>query len=123
VISGVSGPASRLFRAEYKTFTEVFGREHVYVFPKRNAADTPEASTNVILIATGPAHALRLTPGAIEERARTRVLSGEVRMPTLAGRNGYAANLLKESELKRVKQDDVPVLTDDYAPVDMMTVE
>jgi len=123
VISGVSGPASRLFRAEYKTFTEVFGREHVYVFPKRNAADRPEAATNVILIATGPAHSVRLTPGAIEERARKRVLSGEVRMPTLAGRNGYAANLLRESELKRVKQDDVPVLTDDYAPVDMMTVE
>ena len=44
-------------------------------------------------------------------------------MASLAVDDKYASNVLSERELKQVKQDDVPVLTDDYAPVDMMTVQ
>ena len=123
VISAVSGPASKMFRSEYKTFKAVFGKEHVYVFPKEHAAINPEKSINVILIATGPAHPRRLSTREIEQRASSMVASGKLKMPSLAGEDGYASNVLPERELEQVKQDDVPVLTDDYAPVDMMTVE
>ena len=123
VISCFSGPASRMFRSEYKTFKTVFGEEHVYVFPKDHPAVDPEKSTNVILIATGPGHPRRLSPREIEQRASSMVASGELKMASLAIDDKYASNVLPERELKQVKQDDVPVLTDDYAPVDMMTVE
>ena len=123
VISAVSGPASKMFRSEYKTFKEVFGKEHVYVFPKQHASIDPERSTNVILIATGPGHRRRLSPREIEQRANGMVASGKLKMASLAGDEGYASNVLPDRELRQVKQDDVPVLTDDYAPVDMMTVE
>ena len=122
-ISAVSGHASKLFRAQYKTFKEVFGTEHAYAFPKWRAARMPDVSTNIILIATGRGHSRRLGRPELEQMARNLTASGAVKMPSLAGGDGYVSNMLTVSELKQVRQDDVPVLTDDYAPVDMMVVE
>jgi len=126
VISALRGPSSRLFRSEYKTFEDVFKRErgeYVYVFPKRSLKNLPEVSTNVILIATGPEYGARHNRQEMTDRARERVDSGLVRMPTLKGSDGYAANMLTASELEDVPQDDVPILTDDYAPVDLMVLD
>ncbi len=129
VISAVSGPASKLFRSEYKTFRAVFGKERVYVFPKskvvNHVAVNPRISTNVILLATGPSHPRRLSPRRIKEWADKAFNSNpkRMKMATLIGKEGYASHALSDKELKKVRQDDVPVLTDDYAPVDMMTVE
>jgi len=121
VITAVRGPASRLFRSEYKTFVAVFGREHVYVFPKRPAeGGGAEATQNVMLIATGRAHRRRLVPSEVELRARRLVASGRIAMPTLPE---YASYMLTDRELWALPQDDVPLLTDDYAPVDLMAVE
>jgi len=122
-ISAVSGRASTLFRAQYKTFKEVFGTEHVYAFPKWRTVKVPETSTNIILIATDRNHPRRLGRPELDQRARDWTASGKVKMPSLAGDDGYVSNMLTVSELKQVRQDDVPVLTDDYAPVDMMVVE
>ena len=121
VISSVKGAKSKLYRAELKTFGAVFGAEHVYVFPKI-LHDTwdPEESTNVMLIATGPGHARRLgDKQAAEEVAQQLVNVGKIRIMTIPR---HAANKLTDGEQATVPQDDVPVLTDDYAPVDMMTV-
>ncbi len=118
VISGVTGPASRLFRAEYKTFGAVFGFDHVYVFPK--SPSDLAFSQNVMLIATGPRHTRRLSSDEVEGLAKARTASGKIKMATLPE---YASHMFTEQEQKDIRQDDVPVLTDDYAPVDMMVIE
>jgi|GEM_PF-22566 len=121
VISAVGGPSSKLFRAEYKTFKSVFGAGHVYVFPKNFTRDSgEEVSRNVVLVATGTAYGRRLDRAEILAEA-TR-LTGDGTIPVQAVRE-HAANMLTDEELGNVPQDDVPVLTDDYAPVDTMTVD
>jgi predicted O-methyltransferase YrrM len=130
VISALEGPASKLFRAEYKTFKDVFGKDQVYVFPKitlqdidaaiKRGEDYRKVSRNVILIATGPAHNRRFRPAELLDAARRLTTAGEVKMGTLPR---YAETMFTDPELDAVRQDDVPVLTDDYAPVDRMIVD
>ncbi len=120
VISPVSadGPKSRLFRAELKTFRAVFGSEHVYAFPKvLTERWTPEESNNVMLIATGPGHARRLGEAEIGQLAVHYCDAKRIGIPKV---KEHAANMLTDKELSEVRQDNVPVLTDDYAPVDLM---
>ena len=121
VISAVKGPASRLFRAEYKTFKQVFGTEHVYVFPKvlQDDWDVSE-STNVVLVATGRDHARRLKPEEVLALATDLVAKNRIRIQTVPK---HAANMLTDEQLAELPQGDVPVLTDDYAPVDLMVVD
>ncbi len=109
LISAVVGPQSKLFRSLYKTLTETFAE--VYVFPARwYGNEIPAGVTNVILVATD--RRPRLTPDEIARRASilgTRLLS-----PTE----------LREKALHLLEQPvpvaDVPVLTDDFAPVDQL---
>jgi len=120
VISAVDGPASKLFRAEYKTFKQVFGVEHVYVFPKAFEGWEASDSTNVMLIATGAGHAQRLTYDRVQDLAEELVEDGTVKMSSVPK---YAADMMSKGALGRVRQDDVPVLRDNYAPVDLWAVE
>ena len=121
VISAIEGRSSRLFRSEYKTFKAVFGREHIYIFPKMSDTNwDPETSRNIILIATGAAHRRRLPKSEIEDLAARLKAAGKIKMPTI---DRHAANMLTRGELLVLPQDDVPLLTDDYAPVDMMIVD
>jgi len=115
VISPLGGPRNRLIRSEYKTFREVFGVEHVYVFPK--LPELAETVQNIMLVATGSGHAQRLTPNEIVRRAQAATASGRIKMFSLPK---HARKMLTVRELERVPLDDVPVLTDDYAPVDLM---
>ncbi len=73
-----------------------------------------------MLIATGPGHERRLGSGEIADLANNLCASGRIKVGTIPK---HAANMLTDKQLDSVPQDDVPVLTDDYAPVDMMVVE
>jgi spermidine synthase/MFS family permease len=125
VISAVEGPASKLFRAEYKTFKNVFGAERVYVFPKVSREEQlqgwdREQSRNIMLVATGPAELRRWTPDDVVRVSERMLATKQLRMDTIPL---YARMMLTRGKLRNIRQDDVPILTDDYAPVDMMIVD
>jgi spermidine synthase len=99
VISAPSGPASRFYRAEHRTVSRVFPR--VYGFQTANGS----VVQNVVLVATKEDRLL--TERELLDRDRNRRigigLAEEIR--------GYRRD---------EPTDDVPVLTDDRAPVDAL---
>ncbi len=106
VIGAIRGPESRLFRAIYKTFRSAFPR--VYVFPVGGGPS--DSLQNIILVGTsGPG----LSRAELLARARREVETGRVRI------DGFArdAGDLYEGP---VETGDVPLLTDDYAPTDIL---
>jgi spermidine synthase len=109
IIGAVDGPNSRLFRAIYRTIGEVFAT--VYVFPVDFARDgMPERIRNVIVIATDEPP---LPRDEVARRARALVEVGTVtvdRFPDAAS----------DLYTQRIPIDDVPVLSDDFAPVDAL---
>jgi spermidine synthase len=106
VIGATRGPQSRLFRAIDKTFASVFPA--VYVFPVDG--DAGEAPQNIIIAGTmGP----RLDAGQVRARAGALVAAGRVTMPTFVQ---DADSLL----VRPVETGDVPLLTDDFAPTDVL---
>lgn len=109
VIGAVGGPHSGFFRAVYKTYRAVFPT--VYVFPiEWGQYGSPETLRNILIIGTDrPA----LTTAAIlAAAARARRTPGvTVRRLEEAARDLYT---------DPVPTDDVPVLTDDYAPVELL---
>jgi len=109
IIGALSGPRSGLFRAMYKTFREAFPT--VYVFPVDwNRYQGPESLRNIIVIGTDrPPLAPRDVLAAAE---RTRRTPG-VTLPRFldAARDLYT---------DPIDTADVPVLTDDYAPVEVL---
>ncbi|HYE14686.1 MAG TPA: fused MFS/spermidine synthase, partial [Pyrinomonadaceae bacterium] len=117
VNGSLEGRRSRVVRSEYKTLAGVF--EGVHVFPLPEEAERgavggrldPSRRRNVILVAADGAGAwgAERAGRAAEELVRR----GVVRVPTFA----EDARRLLEGPLRT---DDVPVLTDDYAPVDTM---
>jgi spermidine synthase len=116
LISSLTGSKSALFWAELKTFQNVFGVDHVYVFPESVSNSGPlETSRNIMLIATGPAQK-HMTGSEITASARRLVDEKRIPIPTIPR---HASNMLDSKALSRI-QRDAPILTDDYAPVDMM---
>jgi len=106
VIGAVRGPSSRLFRAFYKTLRSVF--PSVYAFPVGGGG--PDAVRNIILVATaGPP----LTRNEVVARAETASTLGGVR---IVGFSHEAEDLYDAP----IDTDDVPVLTDDFAPTDAL---
>jgi spermidine synthase len=106
VIGATRGPESRLFRAIDKTFSSVFPA--TYVFPV--GGDAGDALQNIIIVGTtGP----RLDASAVRARAARLVASGGVTIPTFVQ---DADSLLN----RPVETADVPLLTDDFAPTDVL---
>jgi spermidine synthase len=99
IIGTVRGPDSKLFRSILKTLETEFAQ--TYVFPV-------EEVSNIIVIATQGKDRL----GKQEVMRRSRRLEDEhkVQLPIERFAHTYV--------LERIPRDDVPVLTDDYAPVD-----
>jgi len=91
IISAIDGDDGRFLRAEYATFRSIFSQ--VYLFPIHNAADGTSLQ-NIMLV-------------AIKGNKIPRMTSED---PEL---NSYLRNVWQ----KNVPQD-IPILTDDYAPVD-----
>jgi spermidine synthase len=110
------GSRSRILRSGYKTVSTVF--DSIYLFPhlheserKQTGAIDPNRSRSVILIAVDGAQ--RWTKESIAAIAAELQQSGRVHTPTFLedARQFYELNL---------PTDDVPLLTDNYAPVDTM---
>ncbi len=109
IIGALNGPRSRLLRSVYKTFQASFPQ--VYVFPVGGApAFDGGALGNIIVV--GSQSMARMSRDAFAERARALESSGAVKAPV--GR--HAATLFTGT----IPTDDIPVLTDDYAPVDSL---
>lgn len=107
IIGALQGSRSALFRAMYKTFAEVF--PGLYPFPVAfRPYDDVETIRNIILIASGE-------PGLTQEEILRRARA-------LAPRVTYPQFVLYAGDYYRlpIPVGDVPVLTDDYAPVDTL---
>jgi len=99
LISAPSGPASKFYRAEYKTMARVFPQ--VYTFPTARGS----VVQNVEIVATKRSE--RFTPATLHRRN---------------DRRDIGIDLSEEIEMYRAppSTDDVPVLRDDRAPVDAL---
>ncbi|MFD1632977.1 spermidine synthase [Haloplanus ruber] len=99
LISAPSGPASKFYRAEYRTMAQVYPQ--VYTFP------TAEGSVvqNVEVVATKSDR--RLTEDALQRRNERRAVGIDLRREITYYRSPPPT-------------DDVPVLRDDRAPVDSL---
>jgi spermidine synthase len=114
--SALDGPKSQILRAEYKTAASVF--PSVYLFPRpfdneRDPSKTVVQTSprNVILIGLNAAQ--NWTPESIASTAATLTQQNAVRSPT------FLIDALRLHRLP-IRTNDVPLLTDDYAPVDTM---
>jgi spermidine synthase len=108
LLGALTGPRSSLFRAMYKSHAAVF--PGLYPFPVAYLPDQDVYMIrNIMLVATADG---RLTRAEIRTKAR-QAAAGRVTFPQFAT---YAADYYGEA----IRLDDVPVLTDDYAPVDAM---
>jgi spermidine synthase len=99
IIGSVRGVDSKLFRSILKTLQTEFPQ--TYVFPV-------DEVSNIIVIATQGKE--RLSKQEVMRRSRRLEDERKVRFPLERFAHTYV--------LDRIPQDDVPVLTDDYAPVD-----
>lgn len=110
IIGALNGPQSRLFRALYKTYARVF--PGLYPFPTAfGLARNPTETRTIILVAGARAG---MTGEEILSVARRLRAEGRVRLPL----DRYARDFYGS----KVSTDDVPVFTDDYAPVDILPV-
>lgn len=115
--SALEGRRSRVLRSEFKTFCRVFDALHV--FPRPMEAERVEQkpldrsrTRNVMLVAVnGPGS---WTKAEVVARAQDLVRRGVARTPTFV----EDARQWMEGPLET---EDVPVLTDDHAPVDTMS--
>ena len=109
VIGALGGPQSRFFRAVYKTFRTVFPT--VYVFPVDwYPFGSVESMRNIILIGTDQP-ALRLE--AINQAAaKAREIPGVT--------VDRFASAIRSLYTELIPTHDVPVLTDDFAPVELL---
>ncbi len=109
VIGAVSGPQSRLFRSMLATYDEVFPQ--VYVFLVGASGKLPNDTVrNIIVIATQGGE--RLSREQIAALAEQSLQSGAMSIDV----RPFVDSLVGEP----IPTADVPVLTDDYAPVDAL---
>jgi spermidine synthase len=103
VISARSGSGSQFFRAEYRTMQQAFA--HVYAFP---TSDT-ELLQNIELLA------IKSEAGYTEAELRQLARAQEDRVGL-----DLTVEVSQYLNASDIETDDVPVLTDDYAPVDQL---
>lgn len=118
VIGALDGPRSRLFRSIYKTMRDVFRTVYVFASPvaygagpgresERGGEIARETVRNLIVIATDAA---ALDSEEIHRRAAALVAGGIVTV------DGFA-DAARRLHTGAIRVDDVPILTDDFAPV------
>ena len=108
IIGSVSGPGSRLFRAFYRTYRQVF--PSIAVYPVDLVGD-PESIRNIIVVAS---EAALPQPEFVRQRWQD-VLEEHPQAPNLE-------QVWTSVWDRFVPTGDVPVLTDDYAPTDALLV-
>jgi spermidine synthase len=102
VVGTVRGPDSTAVRSIYKTMSAVF--PSICMFPV-------ETSINVVIVATKAK--VNYTPQQIHERGNTLLLERRVRLPAFMRR-------LTRIIVWPPPMSDVPVLTDDFAPMESL---
>jgi spermidine synthase len=109
VIGALDGPRSAFFRAVYKTFAGVF--RTVYVVPVDWARDgSAGALRNIIIIGTDQ-------PALTRSQFAAAAASAAAALPiSVEGFTRAAADLY----ILPVPTADVPLLTDDFAPVELL---
>jgi spermidine synthase len=108
IIGAVSGPDSRMFRSMVKTLKSVFPT--LYLFRVSGVNANPEALDNII---------------ALAHKAKARFSAAELKRRIEDANRKRLVDLTQEETLsafwdRSVKDEDVPLLTDDYAPVDSL---
>jgi len=114
VIGSVSGAQSRFFRAFTRTLNEVFPQ--VYLFPINGWSGGEDSfQRNIIVIATRDS---RYRPAAWWKKEAERLTEmGKVTEKITA----YVQDLIDDPRVRSAAFfRDVPILTDDYAPVDIL---
>jgi spermidine synthase len=109
IIGAIEGGNSRLFRALYKTYASVFPGLYPFAmgYGPRNTTET----RTIMLIATSRGG---LRAEDIHAAAKRLRAEGRVRLPL----DRYARDFYDG----KIATDDVPLLTDNYAPVDILPV-
>jgi spermidine synthase len=110
IIGAMEGPNSTLFRALHKTYAAVFPA--LYPFPTAYSIGRNPTETRTIILIAAPRGGLRGVD--ILEAAKRLRGQNRVRLPL----DRYARDYYD----RRIATDDVPLLTDDYAPVDILPV-
>ena len=107
-IGAIEGPGSRLFRSIYRTYRTAFPT--VLLHPTILAGDGgDETFRNLILVATEPAAPQRTFLAERWEEIRAEAPTApDLRKPILDRHDAL------------IPTDDVPTLTDDYAPTDAL---
>jgi spermidine synthase len=125
IISALEGEKGRLYRAMLKTFNAVFGRDHVYVFPKWYDPKWPLRSgpehrlgINIELIATNFDDFQNPLPKSEIIKRADELVGPLIKIPSITQ---HARNHLPDEPDRDLSAD--PVLTDDYAPVDNMVTD
>lgn len=110
VIGAISGPKSRLFRSMLKTYQQVL--HQVFVFPVgwNGASRAKEVVRNIIVVGMVGKDAPDMKALTLRAREQAAALTVPCDLPALL------ANRFAEP----INTGDVPVLTDDYAPVDSL---
>ena len=107
VIGALEGPSSKLFRSFYRTYRTVFPT--VLVHPVGEPGDTADSIRNLIVVAT--------------DRPATATDFLRQRWDRLRATRSTAPDLdaaIRSRVERRFPVDDVPTLTDDYAPTDSL---
>jgi spermidine synthase len=107
LLGALRGPRSSLFRAMYRTHGEVFPGLYPFAVAYLPYEDV-EAIRNIMLVAT-----TERSVGRAEILSRARRAADRVRFARFPS---YAADYYAEA----IPVEDVPLLTDDYAPVDAL---
>ena len=112
VIGALTGSDSKLLRSLTKTYRSSFPTVLLYPVYETVADRNPTYSRNVILVATDSA-----APSTAFLRQRWRAIRKEA--PTAPNLDRAIADRWE----RPVRFDDVPVLTDDYAPTDALLTD
>lgn len=109
IIGAVSGPNSRLFRSMLATYESLFPQVYTFLVGTQGNTENP-TTRNIILIATQDAD--RLSKAELATRAEEYLQAGAMQIDV--------RDFINSLVLERISTDDVPILTDDYAPVDAL---
>jgi len=120
IIGSLRGPKSRPFRSIVKTVRSVFGVDSVFILPiHRSGNEKATDLINIIVGAMGTGYSRRPAKADLLELLAHLASSGnEVAERAFK----QVEHMLNDEDLSAVEQDDVPVLTDDYAPLDLMAI-
>lgn len=105
-IGSLEGKTSNLYRASYKTMSQVF--PNIYAFPIDRFS--PDKIQNIFIVATKNTNN-RFTAAEIKQK--------ELYMTAKVGSNSYI-NYGEHLYDSKIRTDDVPILTDQFAPIESL---